>query len=102
MRGCLKRFVRPALAALGVLLALPAAALSFLPWDDVLITCDSFTYAGDGVTRSAGVRQPTDRGGRAPAIVVLRFNLGSAPGMANLTEIGELARDEGVVILLPV
>ena len=102
MRGCLKRFVRPALAALGVLLALPAAALSFLPWENVRITYDSFTYAGDGVTRSVGVMQPTNRGGRAPAIVVLHFNLGSAPGMANLTEIGELARDEGVVILLPV
>jgi polyhydroxybutyrate depolymerase len=102
MPGCLKGLLRPALAALGVVLAAPASALSFLPWENVRITYDAFTYAADGVTRSVGVMQPANRGGRAPAIVVLHFNLGSAPGMANLTEIGELARDEGVVILLPV
>lgn len=102
MPGCLKGYVRPALVALGALFALPAAALSFLPWENVRITYDDFTYAGDGVTRSVGVMLPESRGARAPAIVVLHFNLGSASGMANLTEIGELARDEGVVILLPI
>ncbi|WP_281784194.1 alpha/beta hydrolase family esterase [Sinimarinibacterium flocculans] len=102
MPGGLRGFVRPALAALVALCALPASALSFLPWENVRITYDTFTYSGDGVTRSVGVMQPQDRGSRTPAIVVLHFNLGSASSMANLTEIGELARDEGVVILLPI
>lgn len=101
MPGRLRGLMRLALMALGVLFAAPVWALSFLPWENVRITYDDFTYAGDGITRSVGVMQPASRGGRAPAIVVLHFNLGSAPGMANLTEIGELARDEGVVILLP-
>ncbi|MES0875320.1 alpha/beta hydrolase family esterase [Sinimarinibacterium thermocellulolyticum] len=96
------RCARPVLAALGVLFTAQASALSFLPWENVRITYDDFTYAADGVTRSVGILMPKHRAARAPAIVVLHFNLGSAPSMANLTEIGELARDEGVVILLPV
>jgi polyhydroxybutyrate depolymerase len=100
MYGRHRNFVRFALAALTALVALPASALSFLPWENVRITYDTYTHS-DGITRSVGVMMPTNRDERAPAIVVLHFNLGGAPGMANLTEIGELARDEGVVILLP-
>jgi polyhydroxybutyrate depolymerase len=100
MHGRRRSFLRLALAALTATVALPAAALSFLPWENVRITYDTYTHS-DGITRSVGVMMPTNRDVRAPAIVVLHFNLGGAPGMANLTEIGELARDEGVVILLP-
>jgi hypothetical protein len=92
MYGRHRSFVRSALAALTALVALPASALSFLPWENVRITYDTYTHS-DGITRSVGVMMPTNRAERAPAIVVLHFNLGGAPGMANLTEIGELARE---------
>ncbi len=93
---------RIVLATLALAIAPAASALSFLPWEHVRTTYDTFTHT-DGISRTVAVMLPEQRSASpTPAIVVLHFNLGSAPGMANLTEIGELARDFGIAILLPV
>ncbi|QHS11014.1 PHB depolymerase family esterase [Sinimarinibacterium sp. NLF-5-8] len=78
-----------------------ASALSFLPWENVRISYDTFTHS-DGIQRTVGVMLPTQRSSTpTPALIALHFNQGSAASMANLSEIGEIARDAGIVVLLP-
>lgn len=80
---------------------LPAAAtaLSFLPFEQVRPFYDSFRY--DGSDRVVAYLRPTQPQPNAAAIFVLHFNLGNAASMANLTEVAELARDEGIWIIMP-
>ncbi len=81
------------------LTALSAQALSFLPWENVRPFYIGFEH--DGVTRTVGILAPKSPGRNAPAVMVLHFNLGTAASMANLTEVGELARDAGAWVILP-
>lgn len=90
---------RAMLAAATGLASLSAQALSFLPWENTRVFYESFTH--DGITRTVGFMAPTNVGANAPAVVVLHFNLGTAPSMANLTEVGEFARDFGAWVILP-
>lgn len=88
-------------ATLAAACSLPAAALSFLPWENTRITYEAFEFGG--LTRNVAIIAPTNpRPARnTPAVFVLHYNLGAAPPMANLTEVGELARDHGVYVILP-
>ncbi len=95
----IRRVLGAALLAVATLMSPSANALSFLPWENTRIFYEAFTHGG--ITRSVGFIAPTRAGANAPAILVLHFNLGSAPSMANLTEVGELARDSGAWIILP-
>jgi len=88
------------LLALSLLAAVPPVqALSFLPWENTRAFYESFEFGG--ITRTVGFLAPEQPRGRVPAVIVLHFNLGSAPSMANLTEVGELARDFGAFVVLP-
>lgn len=91
--------VGAALTAALALASLSAQALSFLPWENTRVFYESFTHGG--ITRTVGFIAPANAGANAPAVVVLHFNLGTAPSMANLTEVGELARDFGAWVILP-
>lgn len=94
------RTVRWLMAGTLALVPLPSAlALSFLPFEKVRVFYDTFMF--DGTERTIGYMRPAVEVPNAPAILVLHFNLGSAPGMANLTEVAELVRDEGVWVILP-
>lgn len=88
-----------ALLIAGGLVPSLAAALSFLPFERTRIFYDGFEF--DGQQRSVAYIRPSQPGANAPAIVVLHFNLGAAPTMANLTEIAELVRDEKIWVILP-
>jgi polyhydroxybutyrate depolymerase len=80
-------------------LPLSAAALSFLPFENTRVFYDGFEF--DGSLRSVAYIRPAQPRAHSPAIVVLHFNLGAAPAMANLTEIAELVRDENLWVILP-
>jgi len=95
----IRRVLGAALLAVATLTSPSVNALSFLPWENTRIFYEAFTHGG--ITRSVGFIAPTRAGANAPAILVLHFNLGSAPSMANLTEVGELARDSGAWVILP-
>lgn len=92
--------LRVACALIAATTSLSANALSFLPWENTRIFYESFTH--DGIRRDVAFIAPRDAGANAPAVVVLHFNLGTAPSMANLTEVGEFARDFGAWVILPV
>lgn len=81
------------------LAALSAQALSFLPWEHVRTSYIGFEYGG--VTHTVGILAPEKARRNAPAVIVLHFNLGTAASMANLTEVGEFARDHGAWVILP-
>lgn len=88
--------------ALGIgvgLTALNAQALSFLPWENVRTSYIGFEYGG--ITHTVGILAPEKARRNAPAVFVLHFNLGTAPSMANLTEVGEMARDFGAWVIMP-
>lgn len=95
----IRRTLHALLALLAFGIAMPASALSFLPVENVTPLYTTFTH--DGITRVVGYLRPTQIRANAPAIVALHFNLGAAPSMANLTEIGELVRDTGAWVILP-
>lgn len=87
------------LIALGVLIPASATA-ALLPFEGVQVTVEPFTPQ-DGITRQITYFRPPGVADNAPAIFVLHYNLASAQPMANLTEVGQLARDFGVWIIMP-
>jgi polyhydroxybutyrate depolymerase len=95
----IRRTLAAAVAALALFAAMPAAALSFLPFENVTAHYTTITHGG--ITRTVGYLRPAQYRANAPAIIALHFNLGVAPSMANLTEIGELVRDTGAWVILP-
>lgn len=97
----------PLLAALlswaGALIStmMPAvASAALLPFEGVEVTREAFTPA-DGITRTITYMKPPNVAPNAPAVFVLHYNLASAQPMANLTEVGQLARDYGVWVIMP-
>lgn len=89
-----------ALLALGASLQLTPATAALLPFEGVQVTREPFT-ALDGVTRQITYFRPLNAAPNAPAVFVLHYNLASAQPMANLTEVGQLARDFGTWIIMP-
>ncbi len=93
-----RRVLRWSLLCVG-LLPLAAQALSFLPFEQVRPFYDSINYQGS--ERVVAYLRPTQPQPQPPALIVLPFNLGSSAAMANLTEVAELARDEGIWVIIP-
>ncbi|MDP9141682.1 MAG: dienelactone hydrolase family protein [Pseudomonadota bacterium] len=93
------RAIGAVLATLAAACSLPAAALSFLPWENTRISYQAFEFGG--ITRNIAIIAPANPQRNAPAVVVLHFNLGTGPSMSNLTEVGRLARDYGAYVILP-
>jgi polyhydroxybutyrate depolymerase len=81
------------------LVPMTVSALSFLPFENTRVFYDGFEF--NGSLRTVGYIRPAQPRANSPAIVVLHFNLGAAPAMANLTEIAELVRDENLWVILP-
>lgn len=87
------------LALAGFLSAAPAQAVSFLPWEKVRAYYEAFEFGG--ITRTVGFLVPANPAPKSPAVIVLHYNLGPSATMANLTEVGEFARDKGAFVILP-
>lgn len=82
------------------LAALPSYGLSMLPWEGVRSFQEVTTF--DGKTRYASYLRPDRPAPGAPALFLLPYNHGTAPAMANLTEAGQLVRDYGIWVILPI
>lgn len=100
------RFANGLRRAAGSLLALAllatgqtAQAVSFLPWENTRAYYEAFEFGG--ITRSVGFLVPANPRPKSPAVIVLHYNLGPSATMANLTEVGEWARDKGAFVILP-
>ncbi|HVT36655.1 MAG TPA: PHB depolymerase family esterase [Nevskiaceae bacterium] len=91
-----------ALALAACVLMSPLAQASFNPWEGVQVIDEDFTATADGVTRHINYLRPPHVAAGAPAIVMLHYNDGNAQAMANLTDAGELARDFGVWVIMPI
>lgn len=76
-----------------------AQAVSFLPWENTRAYYEAFEFGG--ITRSVGFIVPANPKAKSPAVIVLHYNLGPSATMANLTEVGEWARDKGAFVILP-
>lgn len=87
------------LVGAGLLCSGAASAVSFLPWEQVRTFYESFEFGG--ITRTVGFMVPARPAANAPVVFVLHYNLGPAATMANLTEVGEFARDQGAFVILP-
>jgi polyhydroxybutyrate depolymerase len=77
-----------------------AVSAALLPFEGVEVTREAFTPA-DGIARTITYFKPPNVAANAPAVFVLHYNLASAQPMANLTEVGQLARDYGVWVIMP-
>lgn len=96
------RRVATLFAALLMVMAMPRLALAAaIPWEGVEITSETFT-AKDGVPRSVTYLRPPNAGPNTPAVFLLHYNQAGGQAMANLTDAGELARDYGVWVVLPI
>ncbi|MDP3858408.1 MAG: PHB depolymerase family esterase [Stagnimonas sp.] len=97
--SALQRTAGSLLALIALVAAIPAQAVSFLPWEHTRAYYEAFEFGG--ITRSVGFLAPANPQGKVPAVLVLHYNLGPAATMANLTEVGEFARDHGAFVILP-
>jgi len=95
----LRRIAGVVVALTGLVAAVPAQAVSFLPWEQTKAYYEAFEFGG--ITRSVGFLVPVNPRPNAPAVIVLHYNLGPSATMANLTEVGEFARDKGAFVILP-
>lgn len=95
----LQRIAGALLAAVAALTSGPAGAVSFLPWEHTRAYYEAFQFGG--ITRTVGFIVPAQPRPGSPAVLVLHYNLGPSATMANLTEVGEWARDHGAFVILP-
>jgi len=93
-------FLRTSWATLALLAAPAASALSMLPWEGVRSFQEVVTH--DGEIRYVSYLRPANPAPGMPALFLLPYNGGTAPAMANLTEAGQLVRDFGIWVIVPV
>jgi polyhydroxybutyrate depolymerase len=82
-------------------LATPAVgiALTLIPWEGMRSFQEVLIH--DGETRFVSHLRPVAPAADTPALFLLPYEDGNAPAMANLTEIGQLVRDHGVWVVIP-